>query len=178
MRHNIESMTDVRRRVRDHVRANPGVHFNALARNLDIATGQAQYHLHRLGRRDDVVAERIRGRTHYFVPEYDAWERRTLALYRRETDRDLVTLLLDEGRLPAATLADRLGLARSTVSWHLDSLSDAGVVETSRGARGRIEVSLARPAETDRLRREVAPSFAGRAAPADDGGYGVADADD
>jgi predicted transcriptional regulator len=172
-------MTDVCRLVCEHVRANPGVHFNALARNLDIATGQAQYHLHRLDRRDDVVVERIRGRTHYFVPEYDAWERRTLALYRRETDRALVTLLLDEGRLPAATLADRLGLARSTVSWHLDSLSDAGVVETERGARGRVEVSLARPAATDRLRREVAASVAGRAAtPVDDGGYGVADGDD
>lgn len=170
-------MTDVRQRVREHVRDNPGVHFNALTRNLDVATGQAQYHLHRLDRQDAVVAERIRGRTHYFTPEYDAWERRTLALYRRDTDRDLVALLLDDGRLPAATLADRLGLARSTVSWHLDSLSDAGVVETSRGARGRVEVSLARPAETDRLRREVAGSFTGRV-PAGDGGYGVADADD
>jgi predicted transcriptional regulator len=170
-------MTDVRQRVREHVRDNPGVHFNALTRNLDVATGQAQYHLHRLDRQDAVVAERIRGRTHYFTPGYDAWERRTLALYRRDTDRDLIALLLDDGRLPAATLAERLGLARSTISWHLDSLSDAGVVETSRGARGRVEVSLARPAETDRLRREVAPPFAERV-PAGDGGYGVVDADD
>ena len=176
-------MSDVRRQVREHVRANPGVHFNALARNLDIATGQAQYHLHRLGRRDDVVAERIRGRTHYFLPEYDAWERRTLALYRRETARDLITLLLGEGRLPAATLADRLGLARSTVSWHLDSLSDAGVVETERGARGRVEVSLARPEETERFLREVSPSLADRLVDrfvrlVDGSRYGVADADD
>lgn len=125
-------MTDVRRRVREHVRGNPGVHFNALARNLDLATGQAQYHLRRLGRNDEVVAERIRGRTHYFDPAYAAWERRTLALYRRETARKLITLLLDEGRLPAATLADRLGLARSTVSWHLDSLADAGLVDGGR----------------------------------------------
>ena len=108
-------MTDVRQQVREHVRDNPGVHFNALTRNLDVATGQAQYHLHRLGRQDAVVAERIRGRTHYFDPEYDAWERRTLALYRRETAGEILTLLIDEGRLPAATLADRLDLAHTTV---------------------------------------------------------------
>jgi len=176
-------MTDVRRRVREHVRTNPGVHFNALARNLDIATGQAQYHLHRLGRNDEVIAERIRGRTHYFDPEYDAWERRLLALYRRETARELLTLLLDEGRLPAAALADRLDLARSTVSWHLDSLSEAGVVETHRGARGRVEVTLARPEETERFLREVSPSLADRLVDrfvnlVDGAGYGAADADD
>lgn len=155
-------MTDVRRQVRDHVRTNPGVHFNALARNLDIATGQAQYHLHRLGREGAVVAERIRGRTHYFDPEYDAWERRTLALYRRETARDIIGLLLEEGRLPATTLADRLNLARSTVSWHLDALVDAGVVETTRGDRRRVEASLARPVETAEFLREVTPSLADR----------------
>jgi predicted transcriptional regulator len=171
-------MTDVRRQVREHVRTNPGVHFNALARNLDIATGQAQYHLHRLDRNDDVIAERIRGRTHYFDPGYDAWERRTLALYRRETTRELVALLLDEGRLPAATLADRAGLARSTVSWHLDSLSDAGVVETARGARGRVEVTLARPEETDRFLRRVSPSLSNRPVTVVDGPGYAADADD
>jgi len=176
-------MTDVRRRVREHVRTNPGVHFNELARNLDIATGQAQYHLRRLGRGDEVVAERIRGRTHYFEPEFDAWERRVLALYRRETTRDLVTLLLDEGRLPAATLAERLDLARSTVSWHLDSLAEAGIVETERGEHGRVEVTLARPEETERFLREVTPSLSDRLVDrfvrlVDDGLHGGAEADD
>jgi len=153
-------MTDVRRQVHEHVRTNPGVHFNELARNLDIATGQAQYHLRRLGRSGEVVAERIRGRTHYFDPEYDDWERRVLSLYRRETARDIITLLLDEGRLPAATIADRLDLARSTVSWHVETLVDAGVVDRSYGDRGRVEVALARPAETIQFLGTVTPSLA------------------
>jgi predicted transcriptional regulator len=155
-------MTDVRQRVRDHVQQNPGVHFSALVRNLDIATGQAQYHLRRLGRRDEVIAERIRGRTHYFDPDYDAWERRVVSLFRRETARELMTLLAEERRLPAATLADRLDLARSTVSWHVDTLEDAGVVERSYGDRGRVEVTLARPEATVRLLERVTPSLSDR----------------
>jgi len=153
-------MSDVRRQVREHVRANPGVHFNKLARTLDIATGQAQYHLRRLVRRDEVVVERIRGRTHYFDPEYDAWERRVLALYRRETAREIITLLLDEGELSATVIAERLDLARSTVSWHIDTLVDAGIIDRSYGERGQVEVTLARPAETVRLLEAVAPSLA------------------
>lgn len=153
-------MSDVRSRVREHVRANPGVHFNKLARNLDIATGQAQYHLRRLVRSDEVVAERILGRTHYFDPEYDAWERRVIALYRRETARDIITLLLDEGTLSASVIAERLDLARSTVSWHIDTLVDAGIVDQSYGEQGRVEVTLARPAETIQLLETVTPSLA------------------
>ncbi|MFB6101345.1 MAG: winged helix-turn-helix transcriptional regulator [Haloplanus sp.] len=152
-------MTDVRRQVREYVHTNPGVHFNELVRNLDIATGQAQYHLRRLSRHDEVVAERIQGRTHYFDTAYDAWQRRVLSLYRRETARELITHLLDEGELSAATLADRLDLARSTVSWHIDYLEDAGIVDTSYGERGRVEVTLTRPSETARFLREVTPSL-------------------
>jgi predicted transcriptional regulator len=155
-------MADVRRQVRDHVRDNPGVHFNALVRNLNIATGQAQYHLRRLGRNDEVVAERIRGRTHYFAPEYDAWERRVLSLYRRETARELITQLLEDGRLSAPTLADRLDVARSTVSWHVDTLEDAGIVGRSYDDRGRVEVELTRPAETVEFLRVVTPSLSDR----------------
>ncbi|AZH25656.1 winged helix-turn-helix transcriptional regulator [Haloplanus aerogenes] len=153
-------MSDVRRQVREHVRTNPGVHFNELARNLDIATGQAQYHLRRLGRSDEVVAEHIRGRTHYFDPEYDAWERRTLALYRRETARDIITLLLEAGTLSAAAIAERLELARSTVSWHVDTLADADIVDQSYGARGQVEVTLAHPEETIQFLETVTPSLA------------------
>jgi predicted transcriptional regulator len=155
-------MSSVRRQVRDHVQSNPGVHFNELVRNLDIATGQAQYHLRRLGRRDEVVAERIRGRTHYFDTEYDPWERRILSLYRRETARELITQLVEEGQLPASTLADRLGVARSTVSWHIDTLEEAGVVERSYGDRGRVEVALTRPAETVEFLQAVTPSLSDR----------------
>ncbi|MFB6196056.1 MAG: winged helix-turn-helix transcriptional regulator [Haloplanus sp.] len=155
-------MTDVRQRVREHVHGNPGVHFNELVRNLDIATGQAQHHLRRLDRNDEITAERIRGRTHYFDTGFDAWQRRVLSLYRRETARRLITRLLDEGQLPASTLATRLDLARSTVSWHVDSLEGAGIVETTYGDRGQVEVTLTRPAETQRLLRRVTPSFSDR----------------
>lgn len=155
-------MVDLHRQIHEHIRMNPGVHFNELTRNLDIATGQTQYHLHQLNRSDKVVAERICGRTHYFSPEYDAWERRMLSLYRRETTRNHVTLLLNEGQLSATTIADHLDLARSTISWHIDTLADAGVVERSYGDRGQVEVALAHPEKTEQFLRTVTPLLSDR----------------
>jgi predicted transcriptional regulator len=153
-------MTDTRERIREHVRTNPGVHFNALKRNLDVATGQAQYHLRRLCRGGDVDSETLRGRTHYFEADaYDAWERRALSLYRRETAREIVTTLLEEEKLPAASLAERLGLARSTVSWHVSALVEAGLLEKAYGSNGRVVLRPRFPDETRRLLAEASPSF-------------------
>jgi len=155
-------MSTVTERVHEHVRSNPGVHFTAILEDLDIATGQAQYHLHKLNRAGDIVAEEIRGRTHYFEATYDPWERRAFAFARRETARALLAHLVDDGPLGAAELADRLDLSRSTVAWHVSSLAEAGVVEKSYGDRGRVVVSLARADATRRVLDEVTPSFADR----------------
>ncbi len=155
-------MVTVRERVHQHVEANPGVHFTAVRDDLDIATGQAQYHLRKLVRAGDVVAEDIRGQKHFFDQSYDPWERRALAFARRETARALLAHLIEDGPLGAAELADRLDLSRSTVAWHVSSLADAGVVEKSYGDRGRVVVELARPEETRRLLGEVTPSLADR----------------
>ncbi len=116
-------------RVRSHVEANPGVHFNAVSRNLDIATGQTQYHLRRLVRGGRLHRAEICGRTHYFTDGYADRERAAIALLRRETTRELVVVLLDRDRTTPATLADEIGIARSTVEWHLTNLVEYDLVE-------------------------------------------------
>lgn len=155
-------MSDTRDRLRRHVEAHPGLHFNALVRRLDLATGQVQYHLRRLTAEERVVGDELYGRTHYFPPGFDRFERRTLALARRETARDVLFYLLEAGETPAATAADDLGLARSTLSYQLDRLYDAGLVVNRRDDNGAVHVSLPNPDRTVRLLRPIRPSFSGR----------------
>jgi DNA-binding Lrp family transcriptional regulator len=45
-----------------------------------------------------------------------------------ETDRKLIALLQENARLPVATLARRLGRARTTVQARLDRLENSGVI--------------------------------------------------
>jgi predicted transcriptional regulator len=152
-------MTTVRREVRRHIQSNPGVHFNELARNLDIATGQAQYHVRRLLDDGSVDSEELRGQTHYFPDGYDQFERRTLALLRRETVRALIVHALDAGEPSAADLAEDLDVARSTVSWHISTLVEAGVAEKTYDAQGRTHIRLTDPEATQTLLQEVKPSL-------------------
>ncbi|WP_435093182.1 winged helix-turn-helix transcriptional regulator [Halorubrum sp. N11] len=153
-------MPDTRARVRRHVRDTPGVHFNRLSRDLDIATGQAQYHLRRLVGDGEIAVERIGGRAHYFDPTFDPWERRALAFLRRETPRGILLRLHADGPTRPTELADELDLARSTVSWHVSNLVESGIVEKSDGRPMRL--SLARPDRTATLLDAVSPSLPDR----------------
>jgi predicted transcriptional regulator len=155
-------MTDVRREIRQHVLAHPGVHFNELTRQLDIATGQAQYHLRRLRDGGDVETEPLRGRTHYFPEGYDAWERRALALLRRETAREIIVFALEAGEPREARIAEELDVARSTVAWHVSALVEADVAEKCYDERGRVRVCLQRREEVYDLLDEISPSLPDR----------------
>lgn len=150
-----------REHIANRVTADPGIHFSALVRELDLAPGQVQHHVHRLLRGNDLVQESLYGRTHYYPPGYDAFERRALALARRETARDVLVALLDGDRR-ASRLADDLDLARSTLSYHVTRLVDVGLVEKHTDARQRVVLALADPERTAALLADIEPSLPNR----------------
>ena len=152
--------TDTRERIAAHVAGDPGVHFSELVRALDLAPGQVQYHLRRLD--DRVVAADYYGQTHYYPPDVDPFERRAIAVLRRETACDVVVALLRRGPSSPTDVADELDIARSTLEWHLDRLTDLGIVAKRRDDRGRVTLVLERPAETAALLDSVDPSLPDR----------------
>lgn len=152
-------MTYQRNRIHDHVVAYPGTHFNEITRSLDLAPGQVQYHLRKLTNQGRVVEERLHGQTHYYPPAFDDWERGALALLRRETARDVLFYLLESGPSDPATTADAVGIARSTLEWHLGNLTDKNVVEKRRDSHNRVTLVLVRPVETAALIDEITPSL-------------------
>lgn len=155
-------MSATRNSIATYVRENPGVHFNELVRSTDFAPGQVQYHLRRLIGAETVAAEELYGRTHYYPPTFDEWERGALALVRRETARDVIGYLLEHETGDPATVADDLGIARSTLEWHLDHLVEQEVVRKERDSRNRVTLVLTQPDATAELLSAVSPSLPDR----------------
>lgn len=155
-------MNDVRQSIRRRIRADPGIHFNALVRELDLAAGQTQYHVRRLVRSEEIVAEELYGRTHYYVGEYDEWDRAALALLRRETCRDVVLFLIERGPSRPDEVAENLGIARSTLEWHLSNLVERSLVEKRYDDGNRVTLHLASPERTGELLARITPSVADR----------------
>ncbi|ELZ18502.1 ArsR family transcriptional regulator [Haloterrigena salina JCM 13891] len=155
-------MSETRRQIRAHVRANAGIHFNELVRESTYAPGQIQYHVRRLIDADELVREELYGQTHYYPPQYDEWERAALALFRRETTREIVLFLIEHGSCRPAAVADELDIARSTLEYHLDNLVECDIVEKEYGERNRVTLSLSRPDRTAPLLSEISPTVPDR----------------
>lgn len=153
--------SETRQSIYDCVHENPGIHFNGISRKLDIATGQTQYHLRKLLRGEAVIDESICGRTHYYPPTYSAWERKAIALLRRETTREIISSLLRRDETRPATIANHLDLARSTVEWHLSNLIEHNLAE-KRHVEDGVVVELTEPQEMYQLLREIEPHAADR----------------
>lgn len=67
--------------------------------------------------------------------------------------------LLEHEPTGPATVADDLGIARSTLEWHLDHLTEQDLVQKQRDSRNRVTLVLARPTETATLLRKITPSL-------------------
>lgn len=154
--------TDTRDLIREFVHTNPGIHFNAVVRDTGFAPGQVQYHLRRLLRTKQVTNERLYGRTHYYPPEHDPWECRTLALVRRETARGVLVHLLEHEGAKPTEVAERLEVARSTLEWHLGRLEEQGIVRKEKDGRNRVTLFVSHPDRTTRLLVETTDSLPDR----------------
>ncbi|WP_435181413.1 winged helix-turn-helix transcriptional regulator [Halorussus sp. AFM4] len=151
-----------RTRLQSHIETHPGQHFNALVRDLDLAPGQVQYHIQRLCTEDAVVQAEYYGKTHYYPPEIGEWERGVLALARRETARDVMFDLLEHSPCSPSEVAERVGIARSTLEWHLDHLVEQNIVHKQRDHRNRVTLELTEPEQTVELLNTIEPSLPAR----------------
>lgn len=158
-------MAETARLIEGYVQENPGVHFSGIVDGLGTAPGQTQYHLRALVGSDELVKQDLYGRTHYYPPAYGEWERGALALLRRETARDVLLYLFERSvvgeEVGPRGVADALGIARSTLEWHLDHLVEQNVV-VKRRVGNRVYLRLTEPERTIELLREIQPSVPGR----------------
>jgi predicted transcriptional regulator len=148
-----------RSRLRQFVEANPGYHFSAIGRELDLAHGQVQYHLRRLRKSGAVDRESFYGQTHYYPSETPAWERGAFALARRETSRDVLVDILRHGTSRPGDVAERVGIARGTLEYHLDRLVERDLLRKERAAQGAVVLVLDRPERTVEVLQRVDPSL-------------------
>lgn len=127
----------VRKQVYEAVRRYPGIHVRGIERNLGVSAPLVQYHLKHLVDEGFVEAHDQGGYSRYY-PRREVRVRDEdvplLGLLREEVPLHVTLLLLDHGALTHGALVERMGLAKSTVSYHLAKLAEAGIVEREPGS--------------------------------------------
>lgn len=126
---------EVRQRVYDIVRRYPGIHLREIERQTEVSAPLAQYHLRKLVEEGFVEVHEQGGYARHYPTAKGKAARVTpedlplVGVLREEVPLHIVLLLLDRGPLTHTALVADLGIAKSTASYHLAKLAEAGVVE-------------------------------------------------
>ena|SRR5208283_1273988 len=131
-----EALDSTQRRIFDYIAAHPGVHLRQICRELGLAMGDVQYHIHRLEREGRISSVR-RGLYRFFYPSalFGDKQRDMLGMLSLETPRELLLNIVEKPDSGQDELARATGVSQPTVSWHLKRLVDLGIVERRQTGR-------------------------------------------
>jgi len=155
---------DLRRRLVRLVEQYPGLHLRELARQSDISEALAGYHMDVLVAEEIVTAQADGVYKRFYPskgPSPTETEKDLIRILRQRVPLQIVLHLLDAKQIGHGDLTQRLGLAKSTVSYHLGKLRDAGLIAERTGS-----LFLAEPKRIERLLlrweppRDLTDSFA------------------
>jgi predicted transcriptional regulator len=126
---NLES----RRRIYEFIATNPGTHVREMERGLDMQPGMLSYHLGYLMKRKLVRSEDDGHRKMFFlIDQFIEKDRRTLGALRQESPRRILMHLLVNGPTSFQNLQTEMGVAKSTLSYHLKRLRGIKVIEVTK----------------------------------------------
>ena len=129
-----EGAIAIRRKILKFVEKFPGLHLRDIARRADLSEALAGYHLQAL-ERERFVQSRFDEfyRRFYPVsgPSLTAADQQLLGILRQRVAADVAIHLLEQSPSTQTTLTKKLGLSKSTVSYHVSKLEASGLVVAS-----------------------------------------------
>lgn len=127
---------DVRRDIVAYVTEHPGVHMRAIAEALGMAVSTVEYHCHQLTRHDCITSRDDGGLKVYFpAMGLDRRDKDVLYVVRHDSPRRICTELILEPGMTPKDLKARVGISGATLSFHLNRLRNAGILEEEPAGR-------------------------------------------
>lgn len=122
-----------RKHIYAFVEENSGSHLREIARKCDLPLGTALYHLDRL-EAEGLVTVRRDGRYKRYFPAQGLGrkEKDLLSAFRHAVPRRIGVVLLDVHAASQRELCGLIGVSRSTLSFHVNSLIARGIVRRER----------------------------------------------
>jgi len=131
----VEIELEARRRIYEHVVANPGTHLRGIKDELDMPMGQLEYHLHYLEQRGLLDAKEDRYYKRFFPHEMSAIDRRVLSAIRQEKPRQIVLIVLQEPGIDHKAIQKQMSIGASSLSFYMKDLISKEIIDKRRDGR-------------------------------------------
>lgn len=123
---------EARREIYDEVTRSPGISMSEVADRTEVPLSTVRYHTWVLSTEDALDEAKIRGKRRLFPAMMDRERKELNAALEDEATARMLDAIHSDGPGSVTELAERLDRSASTVSYHLQRLQDAGLVERQR----------------------------------------------
>ncbi len=112
----------------DHIKDNPGEHFNSIKSKLDFRNGTLAHHLHVL-ERERVIKSVKYGKYRRFFPMGMAVSRKA---YPTELEQEILDVVRRKPGINQKSIAKKVDKSKSTVNYHIDKLRKCKIIRTEK----------------------------------------------
>lgn len=126
-----QASVEFRRKMLQLVERYPGLHLRELARLAQTSEALASYHLEGLLAAELVLDISDKGFRRFYPlrgKQINAPDRELMPILRKPAPLTIAVALLERGPLTHQQVVELIGMAKSTVSYHLGQLVEAGIV--------------------------------------------------
>jgi predicted transcriptional regulator len=120
-----------RRLIYETIRKEPGIHFSALMKDLDLKPGVASYHINRL-EKDELIKSHQDGMYRRFYL-YD--EKVEMRLRLSDLQKLILDTIKEEPGISQIDISKAIGKSKVVINYHVRFLRDLGVLELEKEGR-------------------------------------------
>jgi DNA-binding MarR family transcriptional regulator len=120
-----------RGKIHGYILANPGEHYNMIRKALEISNGSFAYHL-RVLEREGLIKSKRDGMYKRFYPKDARISQDQDKPHINGTQKIIIEKIRDTPGITQKEIALFLGVNRSTINYHINKLSQVGIVYTER----------------------------------------------
>jgi parallel beta-helix repeat protein len=120
---------ETRGMIRGYIIANPGEHYNAIKRALDLKNGTLAYHLKTLEKEKLIKSVRDGRYKRFYPPNMKVSENVVILNKAQEV---IMGKIIDNPGISQKELANIVGLSTSTINYHISVMANAGFIRVER----------------------------------------------
>lgn len=117
-----------RRKIYVVIEGSPGIHLRELQRVLNMPLTTMEYHLSYMSRKKIIYFETDTHYKRYYAKPLNDEDKKVLSALRQKRLREIVLLILSNGKAKYQFMADYLKVPHSTLSFYLKYLVDKGIL--------------------------------------------------
>jgi len=124
----------------EFIKASPGTYFSEIVEKMGLDRGTVRHHVKTLEALNKVEVYKDGRKMRYFQNNstYNDEEKKVISALQNNTNQRIISEILNGNCNTNITLAQEIGVSRSTISWYVGNLKEIGLINEAKKGRNII----------------------------------------